>query len=473
MKTLRVCLSSELPPMTDRTPDYLYFTYDKLYLYHGQNLMSDNFAIASEIPEAQVTGMIYILDTDGSVHRKDNYSDEVIAEIETPAQIELLKKAGTMFYINADHRYIDSQRRSLTLPFNDGTYELNVSTKNDAVYDNNTILKFNEKNNRFEMYSDTSEDFIDYSKIVRGGSTNTVDMSVNGPRLYGNVKVSNMAGNIIRKSSDGIFAKSDNLLEREEFNEWVTNNTDFRKYALNVLSRLEQELNATKQLVNRDTILNEIIRQLSARYPSIEVALDNYDDFKATLDAIETDLITYAEENIREIRTYLYGQFDIYSNWNNLDDSHETFEHEVNFYEKAEEWFYPDLPLSKRKVLIGTGIAQHLASYPVTDYKMAIIAAAIQQYKIDFPPPTEEEKAIISTAIHQYILDNPPPTDEQKAIISAAINQYLIDNPPPTEEDKALIATAVAKYVSDYPVSDSKASIIASAIAQYITDNTP
>ena len=427
MKTLRVCLSSELPAPGDRSSDYLYFTYDKLYLYNGQNLMSDNFAISSEIPEAQVTGMIYILDTDGSVHRKVDYSDEVIAEIEDSSQIDLLKKAGTMFFVNADHRYIDSQRRSLTLPFTDGTYELNVSAKNDAVYDNNTILKFNEKTNKFEMYSDTSEDFIDYSKAIRGGSTSTVDMNVSGPRLYGNIKVSSMTGNILKKSSDGLFAKSDNLLERDEFNEWVNNTTDFRKYAIDVLTRLEHELNATKELVNKDTILMEIMQQLSARYPGIETALENYDDFKATLDAIETDIMTYAETNITEIRNYLYGEMDTNSAWNDLDDASSTFEHEVNFYEKAEEWFYPEFPMTKRKAIIGNGIAVYLKDYPVTDEKMAIIATAIQQYMVDFPPATNEEKAII--------------------------------------------ATAVSKYMSEYPVSDTQASIIATAIAQYINDN--
>lgn len=427
MKTLRVCLSSELPAPGDRSSDYLYFTYDKLYLYNGQNLMSDNFAISSEIPEAQVTGMIYILDTDGSVHRKVDYSDEVIAEIEDSSQIDLLKKAGTMFFVNADHRYIDSQRRSLTLPFTDGTYELNVSAKNDAVYDNNTILKFNEKTNKFEMYSDTSEDFIDYSKAIRGGSTSTVDMNVSGPRLYGNIKVSSMTGNILKKSSDGLFAKSDNLLERDEFNEWVNNTTDFRKYAIDVLTRLEHELNAAKELVNKDTILMEIMQQLSARYPGIETALENYDDFKATLDAIETDIMTYAETNITEIRNYLYGEMDTNSAWNDLDDASSTFEHEVNFYEKAEEWFYPEFPMSKRKAIIGNGIAVYLKDYPVTDEKMAIIATAIQQYMLDFPPATNEEKAII--------------------------------------------ATAVSKYMSEYPVSDTQASIIATAIAQYINDN--
>ena len=64
MKTLRVCLSSELPDVLERSSDYLYFAYDKLILYSGQNEVSENFAIATEIPEAQIEGMIYILNTD-------------------------------------------------------------------------------------------------------------------------------------------------------------------------------------------------------------------------------------------------------------------------------------------------------------------------------------------------------------------------------------------------------------------------
>ena len=63
MKTLRVCLSSDLPGLLDRNPDYLYFLYDKLFLYSGQNMIDVNFVIAERIPDIddQVPGMIYIL----------------------------------------------------------------------------------------------------------------------------------------------------------------------------------------------------------------------------------------------------------------------------------------------------------------------------------------------------------------------------------------------------------------------------
>jgi hypothetical protein len=109
MKTLRVCLSSSLPPLTDRDRNYLYFTYDDLALYSGQNTLYENFVITHEIPEEQVEGMIYILDTDGSVHRKEDYQDLVIAEIEDSSQVEILQKAGTMFYVNSNYKYLDSQ----------------------------------------------------------------------------------------------------------------------------------------------------------------------------------------------------------------------------------------------------------------------------------------------------------------------------------------------------------------------------
>ena len=45
LKTFRVCLSSELPPEVDREDNYIYFTYDTLSLYLGQNEFCDNFAI--------------------------------------------------------------------------------------------------------------------------------------------------------------------------------------------------------------------------------------------------------------------------------------------------------------------------------------------------------------------------------------------------------------------------------------------
>ena len=67
-----------------------------------------NFVITERIPDIddQVPELIYILNTDGSVHRKVDYVDTVVAEIEEDSQIELLRKAGTMYYVNSDHTYM-------------------------------------------------------------------------------------------------------------------------------------------------------------------------------------------------------------------------------------------------------------------------------------------------------------------------------------------------------------------------------
>ena len=241
MKTLRVCLSSDLPGLLDRNPDYLYFLYDKLFLYSGQNMLTVNFSIVNEIPniEDQVPGMIYILNTDGTVHRKVDYVDTIVAEIEDDSQVELLKKAGTMYYVNSDHRYLDSQRRILTLPYNDGNYELAVAAKNDAKFNNNTILKFNENNQRFEMYGEQDEEFIDFSKPFRGRTGSTVKVVVDGPKIMAMVRISNAVGNILKAASDGLLVKSLGFIDRETFEEWSKYVDDFKKHAQDILDKID------------------------------------------------------------------------------------------------------------------------------------------------------------------------------------------------------------------------------------------
>ena len=219
LKTLRVCKSNDLPAILDRSSDFLYLVYDKLMLYSGQQALADNFVIASSMPEEPVVGMIYILDYDGSVHRYTDYKDITVAEIEDESQIQLLKKAGTMYFINSAHRYLDSQRRTLTLPYDNGTYELNASVKNNHQFTNDTILKFNEKSDRFEVYGPQDEVFIDFSKPFRGYSTESVNLKVDGPRIAADVRISNVLNNILMKAPDGLFVKSDRYVDRETFEE--------------------------------------------------------------------------------------------------------------------------------------------------------------------------------------------------------------------------------------------------------------
>lgn len=341
MKTFRVCLSSELPSEMDRSPDYLYFAYDTLELYSGQNYLEDNFAIVEEIPEEEVYGMIYILNTDGSVHRIVDYADTKIAEIEDPEQIEILKKAGTMFYVNARHRYIDSQRRVLTLPFNDGSYELNVSTKKETVYDNNTILKYNTETERFEIYSDTSEDFIDFSKPFRGSTTNSVEIKLESSRIVGNVRISETEGNMLRVASDGLMIPSGEYVPKAVFDRWVASVLSIKTELEHILDVIQEELEALIDIVDPENLHRLIMEILEEKYPDIDTALENYDEYVANLDSLEDSLITYAAASITSARDTIIEKIESYNNIEDLDSSPSTYKHEIDYYEKAKNYFYP------------------------------------------------------------------------------------------------------------------------------------
>lgn len=64
-KTLRVCLSKDLPDILDREPNFLYFLYDKLMLFMGQNIYNDPFCIVPALPDDPISGMLYIDFGDG------------------------------------------------------------------------------------------------------------------------------------------------------------------------------------------------------------------------------------------------------------------------------------------------------------------------------------------------------------------------------------------------------------------------
>ena len=301
--------------------------------------------------------MIYILNTDGSVHRMIEYEDVVIAEIEDPEQIEILRKAGTMFYVNARHRYIDSQRRVLTLPFNDGKYELNVSTQKDTVYDENTILKYNPEKDRFEVYSDTGEDFIDYSKPFRGATTPSVEIKVDGPRVSAQVRVSKEERNILRTSSDGLFIPTGNYVTKETFDKWSSDVFDIKTTCDEILDRVTKELEEMEKLVTPEYIQATILALLDEKFGDIETAIENYDIYVSQLDNLENRVVNYAANTIVSNRNEIINKIDAYQTLRDLDDECSTYANEVNYYEKEKEWDNPSMSYTTKKILISTALA--------------------------------------------------------------------------------------------------------------------
>lgn len=377
MKTLRVCLSKDLPGLLDRKSDYLYFLYDKLFLYSGQNLIDVNFAIVDSVPEEQIDGMIYILNTDGSVHRKVDYKDTIVAKIEDDSQIDLLKKAGTMFYVNAEHRYMDSQRRILTLPYNDGNYELAVAAKNDAKFNNNTILKYSEKDERFEIFGEIDEEFIDFSKPFRGKETDTVKVTVDGPKIAAMIKISNAIGNIIKAAGDGLVVNPTHFVDRKTFDEWINSTIDFKKYAQAILDRVDSELSSIKDLVTPEYIHDEVLGQLIPKYPTIETAIENYQQVVESLDDIEKEVMDYSSRSIVNATNAIDKKIDEISNWENLDDSYQTYKSEVDYYQKSEKNLYPDFTKSELLAVIGAAMSKYFEDQNIDDI---IISAAMAIY---------------------------------------------------------------------------------------------
>lgn len=350
IKTLRVCVSSQLPSLENRDPNYIYFTYDKLLLYQGTNLLSDSFAITDSVPEQPVYGMLYIL-TDGTIHKIIDYSDIIIAKIENEDQIPLLKKAGTAFYANADHRYLDLRSRAMVLPFSNGSYELAVSMKNDIQIDDNTQIKYNTDNERFEIYGGGATPFIDYSKKFRGGQTKSAKIDINGYKIQADVKLSAAVDNILRIASDGLYAKTADKIDVGTFNAWADQITEFRKYATQILDNISAELITMTHLVSVDKITSDIKELTEARFPTVQEALEKYQEIVSVLDMLETAVMNYAISRMTSTSNILTEGLKTTSTWGELDNASKEYKEEVPYYDRTSG---KKVPSSKEMYLIAS-----------------------------------------------------------------------------------------------------------------------
>ena len=165
-RVLKVLHSQNLPLPTDRNKNYMYFAYDKMKLYLYQSVYSDPFNIVETLPDKQdmVENMLYIT-LDGYMNTRignsliDLGTVEKINNIIDPAQLALLRKVGTIYFMNAESRYLDTQTRMLQLPFQNGNYQLSLSLAKENLIDNDTTIKFNQETNQFEIMGNEFQPF--------------------------------------------------------------------------------------------------------------------------------------------------------------------------------------------------------------------------------------------------------------------------------------------------------------------------
>lgn len=271
-KTLRVCLSKELPDILDRDPNFLYFLYDKLMLFMGQSIYNDPYCIVSDMPEDPITGMLYLVFGDGTVKTYIDKSIIILANIESDDQKEILKKSGTTFFTNSNKRYLDIQRRLITLPYINGNYVLTVDVANDLKIDKNTVLRFDPETNQFEMEGDTFELGKSF-KHYNGSETDSSFTNVDNYNVRTDVKISPAYDNILKVLNDGIYANASDRVPVKEFNTWKSN---FEEYKINMekyLNELIEKTDSTSGEVSSESINAKIKSALEKVYPEIDTVM--------------------------------------------------------------------------------------------------------------------------------------------------------------------------------------------------------
>lgn len=323
MKTLRVCHSEDLPSIHDRDINYIYYLYDKLEVFLGQNYYSDPYAIVETYPTDNnvVAGMLYFCLDDGYVRAQVNLETTEIAKIESDEQLEILKQAGTKFFVNADRRYLDVKTKLITLPFRNGTYELTVSLANDLKIDENTVIGFNPVTQEFEIIGDIQDYDLVFSRKYKGIETNTIKTNVEDHKISSDVKLNPAYDNIIKETPYGLYASVNDRVSSTVFEDWIDRFLEYKDDMETFIIELADLIEEAEEIISTDAISRKILESLEQVIPEIDTYLENYDHYAQEIDNFETEIRDYADQRFTSALAEVQEQIDHATNdpWDNFE----------------------------------------------------------------------------------------------------------------------------------------------------------
>ncbi len=305
MKTLRVCHSDALPSIHERDINYIYFLYDKLEVFLGQNYYSDPYAIVESFPSSPVAEMLYFCLDDGKIKARVSLQDTIIAEIESEEQLEILKQAGTTFFVNSDRRYLDVKSKLITLPYNNGTYELTLSLANDLKIDENTVIGFNPETQQFEIIGDIQDFDLVFSRKYKGKETNSVATHVEDHKISADVKLNPADDNIIKETPFGLYASVSDRVNSTVFEKWTEKFKDYKDDMEEFINEISDLIEEAEEIISTDTIGRKIMESLARVYPEIDEALANFDEYAQKIDEMDTGIKEYTDDKYNDTREEL------------------------------------------------------------------------------------------------------------------------------------------------------------------------
>lgn len=311
-KILRVCNTEFLPPLSERDPNYVYFVYDKMAIYLGRFYYSDPFCIVEVMPEHPVEGMLYIT-IDGKLKSYLDYKVVEIGEIESEDQLQYLYEAGTIYFMKAEYRYLDTQTRTIQLPFQNGSYQLSVNLAKNIVIDKNTVIRFNPETNRFEIDGSMYGEPLDKAELIKelkGGETDSTFTTISNGNVRVHLKVSEAQDNLIKLLDSGIYASLDEYLTNDEL-EQIKSSLEYYQATLNrYLADLKNAVDESDVSVSEDSILRRIKVELDRYYPNINKIIEQYEQVYTYLQDLRQDSRQYTDKMFTDTRTEISKYID-------------------------------------------------------------------------------------------------------------------------------------------------------------------
>ena len=321
LKTLVVCLSTDLPTEADRDVNFIYFVYNTLTLFMGKAVYGENFCIVDSMPNEPDIDRLYICLDDGKVKVYDDYEIIEIGEVQTREMLNILSQAGTLYYFNSKERYIDRNERLLVLPFNNGEYRMVIDGPGDLLYNDNTVVKYNSDSERFEIYGETyDEDPLD-TKGFRGHETDSVKIDVKDGRIEGNVKISQGDGNLIRVVEDGLYVAVKDAITNKEFDSWKSGYDLYKSQIEGYVASIEENIEKIKDIISEEVINEKIQYYLEQVYPTIDEAIEQYEVLNQTILSALDSYEVYANTRFNEIESELRAKVEeaLEHPWGDLD----------------------------------------------------------------------------------------------------------------------------------------------------------
>lgn len=332
-RILKILKTQDLPKPTEREKDHLYYVYDKMKLYLYQSQYSDPFSIVEKMPDQSVLveNMLYIVIENGYMYTYSHNSIVELGHIEInefgevdPDQMDLLKKSGTIYFMNAEERYLDPQTRTLQLPFQNGTYQLSLSLAKDLMIDNETVIKFNEETEQFEIMGAEFQPDKWLKEIYkyRGNWNESIITSVEkgSNAIKSKVNVADLSGNAIKVLGKGLYVNALDFAPASRYNDMVLAFVNYKNIIDRYVLECTEAIMTITSSISQETIREKIIAILEEYKPDIEDMFEKYDQFQEEINLIQYyldhDIPEAIDEAEQSIIDYINSKDNAWSYFN-------------------------------------------------------------------------------------------------------------------------------------------------------------